>query len=650
MTNPSTDEGMTRPPSSDQPNPTLHTLADWQNAYARGARPQELIPALVQRLPADDPAWIYRCTADELAAQIARLPTAGPQTPLWGVPFAAKDNIDVAGMPTTAACPAFRYIAATSATVIARLQAAGAILIGKTNLDQFATGLVGTRSPYGEVPNTLAPAYISGGSSSGSASVVARGFVPFALGTDTAGSGRVPAGLNNLVGLKPTPGRVPMAGVVPACRTLDVVSVFSLTVSDAATLMSVLESPVESPPNTPTCIAEPVFQQHPLQAPWLGGSRSQVRLGVPTQPGCDPMLGWDRAYQQALEQAQALGATVVPVDFEPLWAVARLLYDGPWVAERMTVVADLLRDQPQALDPTVAEVIAAASRYDAADVFRARYQLAALQQHAQALWQQVDALLVPTTPTCPTRQAVALAPVARNSELGRYTNFVNLLGWSALALPAYLPDQADLSDALQHGQSAVPFGVTLIGPGGADTALLAWGLRWQAHLGLPLGAKLANNVDTAVATRATSPADATRFPAAAATLQLAVVGAHLQGLPLHGQLLERGARLIECTHTAAHYRLYALPGTVPPKPGLARVTTTEQGAAIAVEVYQIPTHTVGSFLALIPPPLGLGNVELADGRWVKGFICEGAALAQATDISHHGGWRAYLNSQPRSAA
>ncbi|MBQ0959885.1 allophanate hydrolase [Ideonella sp. 4Y11] len=591
----------------------LHTIADWRRAYDEGAEPLPLYGALLARLSAQDPAWITRASCAVIEAQLAALPPRSAALPLWGVPFAVKDNIDVAGLPTTAACPAFAHEPATSATCVQRLQQAGAVCIGKTNLDQFATGLVGTRSPYGAVPNSFDPAFVSGGSSSGSASVVARGLVPFALGTDTAGSGRVPAGFNHLVGLKPSPGRVPMAGVLPACRTLDVVSVFALTVADAAEVMAWIEGADD----------EPRFAWPALQPPWLGGAHPALRLGVPDRPGCDSALGWDRAFDDALARARSLGAETVPLDFGPLFEVAELLYDGPWVAERHSVVADLMARQPEALDPTVAAVIGAATRYSADDAFLGRYRLEELRARLAPLWQQVDALLVPTAPTCPTLAAVAAEPVRRNSELGRYTNFVNLLGWSALALPAVLPEEGGL-----------PFGITLIGPGGADAALIDWGLRWEAAGPDQLGARL----------RAARADDRTpgRRPQAAPTLALAVVGAHLQGLPLHGQLVERGARLLARTTTAARYRLHALPGSTPPKPGLARVADGQPGHAIALEVYELPQAALGSFLALIPPPLGLGNVELADGRWVKGFICEGAALQGAPDISAFGGWRAYL--------
>ncbi len=593
----------------------LHTLADWRRAYDAGANPRELLGQRLAALGADDPAWIHRCNVDAVMTEVLALPPRSAATPLWGVPFAVKDNIDVAGLPTTAACPAFAYVPARSATVVDRLRAAGAVLLGKTNLDQFATGLVGTRSPYGEVPNSFDPAYASGGSSSGSASVVARGLVPFALGTDTAGSGRVPAGLNNLVGLKPTPGRVPMAGVLPACRTLDVVSVLALTVADAALVTALIEGADD----------EPRFNATPLQAGWLGRLGQPLRLGVPKASGCDAALGWDRAFDAARERATALGASVVEIDFAPLFEVAQLLYDGPWVAERALVVRALLAAQPEALDATVREVIAAAGRFDAASAFAARYRLEELRAQIAPLWQRLDALMVPTTPTCPTRAAVARAPVARNSELGRYTNFVNLLGLAALAVPSSVP------------AAGLPFGVTFVAPGGSEAALVDWGQRWEQAGPALLGARLrpANEADRHVSGR----------PAAAPTLPLAVVGAHLQGMPLHGQLVERGCRLLSRTRSAPAYRLFALPGTTPPKPGLARVRDGEPGHAIELEVYEMPLDAVGGFLALIPPPLGLGSVELADGRWVKGFVCEGAALMDATDISAHGGWRAYLASR-----
>ncbi len=618
---------MPRDPSSLPRPPGPLTLSDWRQAVRGGASVSALVHARVAQAVAGpagtpDAAWILSPQAPAMQAHIATrlaeleaLAAATPdraallaQHPLFGVPFAVKDNIDVAGLPTTAACPAFAHEATASATVVQRLLAAGAVLIGKTNLDQFATGLVGTRSPYGQPTSTWSADHVSGGSSSGSAVVVSRGAVPFALGTDTAGSGRVPAGFNHVVGLKPTPGRVSTAGVLPACRSLDCVSIFALTADDAATVLSVIEGADEA-------------DDYSRFAPGIAGWNHALRIGVPTSPLLDAEQGGPAAWAAAEALAREMGATLVPIDFEPLHAVARLLYDGPWVAERHAVVQTLMDTQPEALDATVAAVIAQARGFSATDTFRAMYQLKAAQAEAAALWQRVDLLMVPTAPRHPTRADLAAEPVAANAALGAYTNFVNFLGWSALAMPAAVTT------------AGLPFGVTFIGPADADTALARLGARWQAAAAQPLGATGAAYVP---------PAEPLPQPATEPMLDVAVVGAHLEGLPLNGQLLERGAQLRERTTTAAAYRLYALPGTTPRKPGLQRVA--QGGVAVAVEVWAMPQRHLGSFLALIPPPLGLGSIELADGRHVHGFLCEAHALAGATDISHHGGWRAYLAS------
>jgi allophanate hydrolase len=499
-----------------------------------------------------------------------------------------------------------------SATAVERLQAAGAVLVGKTNLDQFATGLVGTRSPYGEVPNTFDPAHVCGGSSAGSASVVARGLVAFSLGTDTAGSGRVPAGFNNLVGLKPTPGRVAMAGVVPACRTLDVVSVFALTVADAAEVMTLIDGNA----------GEPRFAGAPLAPSWFGNGDRLPRIGVPMRPDCVSAVGYDRAFEAAMQRLRGAGIEPVPIDFEPFFEVARLLYEGPWVAERFSVVRDLLDADPAAFDPVVRAVIAGAARFDAAAAFEARYRLEALRLVTDAVWQSVDVLMVPTSPDFPTRAQVADDPIGRNSVLGRFTNFVNLLGQAALAVPAGFTG------------SGLPFGVTFIAPGGADAALARLGAWWQGLEPVVLGAHLRPLLPEDLALRA--------LPRSSETIEIAVVGAHLRGMPLHGQLLERNCRFNGRTTTAAAYRLYALAGGDPRRPGLVRDALG--GAAIEVETYEMPLQVLGSFLAGIAPPLGLGSIELADGRWVKGFICEPIGLAGATDITAHGGWRSYLET------
>ena len=621
--------GPTPNPSALHPLPTgrLLTLADWRAAWLEGADVRSTLHTHLQLGAAQPaaPAWILRRDAAALAPQIDALAAAAEATPdrshllqrlpLFGVPFAVKDNIDVAGWPTTAGCPAFAYQATRDAAVVQRLREAGALLIGKTNLDQFATGLVGTRSPYGAPASTLAPAHVSGGSSSGSAVVVSRGEVAFALGTDTAGSGRVPAAFNNIVGLKPTPGRVSTRGVVPACRSLDCVSVFALTVDDAALVLAVLEGADAQDDHSR-------FEPGPAILP------TPLRLGVPRALLLDAAQGHAPAWAAALDRARALGAHIVEIDFAPLHAVAQQLYDGPWLAERQITVQPLLQAQPDALDATVAAVIAAAAGFSAADAFRGQYRLLAQRRETAVLWQQVDALMVPTAPRHPSFAEVAADPIGANAVLGTYTNFVNLLGWCALALPA------------GFGAAGLPFGITLIAPANADAALLPLARRWQAASALPLGATDARSSASPL------PGPTAPQPATRRTLSLAVVGAHLSGLPLNAQLTERGATLRAATHTAPLYRLYALPGSVPPKPGLLRVA--EGGQAIAVEIWDLPIDQVGAFLALIPQPLGLGTLTLGDSSAVHGFLCEAVAMTGAHDITGFGGWRAYLADRPAS--
>ena len=529
--------------------------------------------------------------------------------PLLGVPFLVKDNIDVAGMPTTAACAAFAFTPSVSAAAIQKLQAAGAICLGKTNLDQFATGLVGTRSPFGAPSCVFDEAFISGGSSSGSAVAVAAGWVPFALGTDTAGSGRIPAMFNHIVGLKPTPGRVSTKGVVPACATLDCVSIFALTVQDASTVLSIIEGPQEGDPFSSFKTGPEHFQ-------------AAVRIGfpnvIPAVVDKKIAMRFDQCCKALTEHGYAFSA----IDFDPLYEVANLLYNGPWVAERFVVVQQLLKERPEALDPTVRKVIERALDFSAADTFKAQYALGELRLTADKIWQQVDCLIVPTAPYHPTHQAVAQDPVGVNAGLGRFTNFVNLLGWSALSIPA------------QRGVDDLPFGLTLIGPGASDVALANLAQRWQMIFGQNPGI-----VDLPKVLLAEAPL---KSPAFKQRLNVAVVGAHLSGLPLNWQLTQRHGQLVRTTHTSANYQLFALPNTSPPKPGLRRLQ--QGGSAIALEVWSLPTEHLGSFLGLIPAPLGLGTIELDDGSLCHGFLCEPYALDNALDISHFGGWRAYLSS------
>ena len=565
----------------------LLTIDDWQGACRSGDLPAA--PLLARRdaiarrgLPVylhvvDEPA--LRRRIGELLALAAGFPDRAALLaahPLWGVPFVVKDNIDLAGAPTTAACPAFTTHPRQSATVVQRLLDAGAVCLAKCNLDQFATGLVGTRSPYGAPASTWSGAHISGGSSSGSAVAVAIGDVPFSLGTDTAGSGRVPAAFNHIVGLKPTPGRVSTAGVLPACRTLDCPSVFALTVDDAARVLAVVEGDDD---------ADAYSRFRPGPATWPSALRIGVPAPLPDRVGADEAA----AFAAGAASLAAAGHTLVQVDFAPLFEVAALLYGGPWVAERHLVLRELLARDPQALDPAVRQVVAQAERFDADDVFTAQYRLQALARQAARIWQDCDLLLVPTVPRHPRFADVQADPIGVNSELGLFTNFVNLLGWCALALPAAVSG------------AGLPLGLTFIAPGGHDAALAGFGRRWQAAAAQPLGA-----------TGRPWPAAGARpapWPASAPVLPLAVVGAHLSGLPLNHQLTDLGATLVERGSTAPSYRLFALPGTTPPKPGLLRVA--EGGRAIEIEVWALPLDRVGTFLASIPAPLGLGSLELA---------------------------------------
>lgn len=509
--------------------------------------------------------------------------------PLAGLKFAVKDNIDVAGVPTTAGCPEFAYMPERSAFVVDRLEKAGARAIGKTNLDQFATGLVGVRSPYGACSSIFHPEYVSGGSSSGSAVAVATGQVDFALGTDTAGSGRVPAAFNGIIGLKPTRGLLSMRGVVPACRSLDCVSIFS---RDIATASRVLDAAAGFDEDDWSSRA---FDD--AAAPWAGGA---YRVGVPPASQLQ-FFGDDAArtlFEQAVRDREAAGATPVEIDFTPFQQAAQLLYQGPWVAERLAAIEAFLKSSPDAVHPVVRGIISGGARYSAVDTFRAQYRLAELRRAAEAEWRKMDVLLLPTTGTIYRIADVEQHPVELNTNLGYYTNFVNLFDLAALAIPAGVRP------------NGLPFGVSLIGPAFSDRALLAI---------------------------------ASRTPATPACIQVAVVGAHLTGQPLNQQLTSRGARLLRTTKTAASYRLYALANTAPPKPGLVR----EEGFAgpgIEVEVWSIPTSAFGSFVGLIPPPLGIGTLTLDDGSAVKGFICEPAGLADAREITGFGGWRAYLAS------
>jgi allophanate hydrolase len=559
------------------------------------------IAALLDRLDARgaDPIWISRLCREHvlaLADAAARLPESAL---LRGRTFAIKDNIDFAGVPTTSACREFAYTPSASAPVVQRLLDAGAIPLGKTNLDQFATGLVGVRSPYGVPPNPFNAAFIPGGSSSGSAVAVAAGLCDFSLGTDTAGSGRVPAAFNNLVGLKPTRGLLSTRGVVPACRSLDCVSIFARTVTEAARILAV------------AAMFDPEDPFSRGAHPPVADEAWPPRVGVPRAEQL-AFFGDDGAaklFTAAVDRWRALGATILEVDFAPFLEAARLLYEGPWVAERYAAIRAFIEVQPQALHPVTRQIIEGARGSTAVSAFEASYKLATLRRRAEGVWADIDVLLTPTAGTIYTVAQVEADPIRLNSNLGYYTNYLNLLDLCGIAVPAGL---------LPNG---LPWGVTLVAPAFYDDRMLRLGARFLGEAPPPRA-----------------------LPATGPTTKLAVCGAHLSGLPLNSQLTSLGATLVRATRTAPGYKLYALPNTTPPKPGLVRVSASECGASIEVEVWELTTAAFGRFVAAIPAPLGIGSVTLEDGSTVQSFLCEAIAVRDARDVTSFGGWRAFLRS------
>ncbi|WP_241147954.1 allophanate hydrolase [Minwuia thermotolerans] len=582
-------------------------------------RPSEIAAEVARRCDAADPAiWINRMSADALIAEGRRLDGLDPAThPLLGIPFAVKDNIDVAGLPTTAGCPAFEYAPERDAEVVRRLREAGALIVGKTNLDQFATGLVGVRSPYGVPGNSFDPAFVPGGSSSGSAVAVAKGLCAFSLGTDTAGSGRVPAAFNNLVGWKPSKGLLSTTGLVPACRSLDCISVFALTAADAAAVADIVAG---------FDAADPFSRAMPKDvtgpSDWRG-----ARLGVPLAANLDFFGDGDceKLFHETVAAAERLGGEPVEIDITPFLDAARLLYEGPWVAERYISVQELIERDPEALHPVTREITLGGRDPKATDLFRAEYRLAELRRAAGDILAGLDLMLLPTAGTIYRIAEVEADPIRLNSNLGRYTNFMNLLDLAGVAVPAgFRPD-------------GMPFGVTLAAPAFHDRRLLA--LAGALH-------------------EETSPLiGAARSPLAAAppkhgsetdVLEIAVCGAHMSGLSLNGELRDLGGTLVRPARTAGNYRFYALAGPEPARPGLVRVP--QGGGAVEVEIWRLPACAVGALLAAIPAPLGLGSIALADGGTVKGFLCEAAATGDARDITAFGSWRRYLDARHKGSA
>ncbi|MEU3167523.1 allophanate hydrolase [Streptosporangium sp. NPDC006930] len=646
---------MHTPPDPDSmPRLTLNTarldLESLSGLYRSGAAlPADVAGEVLARIAArgDDHVWItLRPVADLLgdAAELARRwPDPGARPPLYGVPFGVKDNVDVAGLPTTAACPAYSYVPARSAPLVERLLAAGALLVGKTNLDQFATGLSGTRSPYGACESPLVPGLISGGSSSGSAVAVAAGLVSFAVGTDTAGSGRVPAALTGTVGVKPSRGLVSTLGMVPACASLDCPSVFARSAADGLAVLSAIAA---------FELTDPWSRVLPVPGP-VPARASPLQIGVPRDPEFFGDTAAETAFAQAVERLGGLGHRLVPVDLGPFLVAGRLLYEGPWLAERFAAVGDFVTRNPGEIHPVTLKVLSGGGALSAVDAFEGLYRLRALDAETREAWASMDVLAVPTVPTTFTVAEMLESPIERNTILGHYTTFTNLLDLAGISVPA---------GTTTTGR---PHGLTFLGPAGSDELLAGLGATFHALTGGPAlpvqnsrsatTSASASTVHAPEARPATARASEAAVEAevkaedtveAEARTVLAVVGAHRYGQPLHGRLTSLGATGLGTALTAPLYRLYALEGGEMPLPGLVR--SASGGVAVEVELYELAPSALGILLTQTAPPLGLGTIELADGRAVHGFLCEPYATEQAPDISHHGSWPDYLLARPRS--
>jgi allophanate hydrolase len=575
-----------------------------QHYLAGELHPLDVMEDIINHI-GNDPqhVWIHCLPIARIRDYVLALQAKDPaHLPLYGIPFAIKDNIDLAGAPTTAGCAEYAYHPKRHASVVQRLIDAGAIPIGKTNLDQFATGLNGTRSPYGACRNAYNPDYISGGSSSGSAVAVALGQVSFSLGTDTAGSGRVPAAFNNLVGVKASRGWLSTHGVVPACRSLDCVSIFTRNTADASSVLSVAASFDE----------QDAYSRRMRTHGFDFGRAKAFRFGVPRAEQLQFFGNQSAAalFARSIEALSAIGGTAVEIDFSPFLQSARLLYEGPWVAERYAAITDFFDARSEAIYPVVREIISGAKKFSASDAFNGMYQLEGLRREADKVWDSIDCLVTPTAGTIYRIEEMLADPIRLNANLGYYTNFMNLLDCAAVAVPAGFQDDG------------LPFGITLAAPAHQDLPLL--------HLAGRLlgGEKVGINPE----------------PPSFGRVRIAVCGAHMTGLPLNHQLTCRGAHLIKKTNSAANYKLYALPGGPPQRPGMVRVAPDEQGCEIEVEIWEMAAQEFGSFVAGIPAPLGIATLTLADGEQVQGFICESYAAMDAVDISHFGGWRAYQES------
>ncbi len=572
-------------------------ISELKERYATGTTPAEMIEEIWDKIIAwDDPAiFIHMPEKYELLALAAEVEAMPKDLPLWGIPFVVKDNIDVATWPTTAACPDFAYVPTEDAEVVRLLRAAGAIPIAKANLDQFATGLVGTRSPYGVPRNAIDAEFLPGGSSSGSASAVAAGLCAFSLGTDTAGSGRVPAAFQELIGWKPTRGLLSNRGLIPACRSLDCISVFANTAADASLISEVVGK----------YDAADYFSREVTPEGNIGKT---FRFGVPKSLDFAGDTNTPELFASAIKRMQAIGGIAVDIDLTPFTEAAKLLYEGPWVAERWAAVGEFMESNPEAVFPVTRKILEGSKGWDAASTFRAQYKLREFARKSEDVWNQIDVLLLPTTPRLYTVAENLAEPYGTNATLGRYTNFMNLLDLSAVAVPA---------GRARSGRA--PWGVTFAAPAGWDAILLDLAGRFSGE----------------------KTKDDAHIPNPE-KIPLLVCGAHLEGLPLHWQLADRGATLRESTKTAPVYRMYAMPasGSIPPRPAMIRDDAT--GAAIEVEIWELNAAAFGDFVSKIPGPLGIGKVLLESGEEVPGFIAEPRAMQGAEDITQFGGWRKWL--------
>ena len=580
--------------------------------------PRQLIEDVLKRSEefVEHNIWIHQLTLDELDPYLKNLENHGvDELPLYGIPFAIKDNIDLAGVPTTAACSVFEYVPEKSAFVVEQLIKAGAIPVGKTNMDQFATGLVGTRSPepWGACKNSFNKKFISGGSSSGSSVSVALGLASFSLGTDTAGSGRVPAAFNNIVGLKPSKGALSMTGVIPACRSLDCVSIFALTTDDANAVFEQASSFDEK-------------DQYARSVPFDNNAR---QYGVPNEsftfaiPKAEQLefFGNNSAkdlFDKNVEKMQSLGGVKYEIDFSVFLQAAKLLYEGPWVAERYVAIEKIISEQPEELLPVIKAIIGSAENKTAMDAFSSEYKMQVYRTQSKKILREFDFLLTPTVGTIYTIDEVNADPIVKNSNLGYYTNYMNLLDCACVAVPGGFLD------------NDLPWGISLVSTAMSDRKLLSYANKWQQLLQISLG-----NVDIKL------PETLASEIAYTDTIPVIVCGAHLDGLPLNWQLTERGAIFEEATTTANAYKMFVIEGKLP-RPGLVR--DDKQGTVINIEIWKVPKVEFGSFVDGIASPLGIGKVETYDGRWLSGFICEGYAVEGAKEITALGGWREYLSS------